>query len=140
MNEATAESRDHEALTVFVRHTLGCRCPDEFLSRIRLCEGPPGVAAAVEVGGRLLIYVVDGRRLQPAALTGVAAAGRRVRDTRGFNRFRLALVQAGRGGAQHAALEAAFHAAASDDERAHLHSLPADALPGVLRSKFQPPV
>jgi hypothetical protein len=139
MNDATADSPGYRALTVFVRDTLGCRCPDELLRRIRLCGGPPGIAAMVEVGGRLLIYVVDGRRLQPATVTDVAVAGCRVRDARGFNRFRLVLVDAGGGGVQRAALEAAFHAAASGDERAHLHSVSAEDLPSPLKDLLQPP-
>jgi hypothetical protein len=143
MSDPGPPTSEHAAIACFVRDTLGCSCPDETLRRIRLSDGrggaaPRGVSAVVEVGGRLLIYLVDGRRLQPATVTDVAVAGRHARDAQGFNRFRLVLAGAGDGGPEAAALTAAFQAAAGADDRAHLHAVPARDLPDSLKVLIQP--
>jgi hypothetical protein len=82
----------------FIRNALGCQCPDAVFRRIRVDECPkqfgdwPG-ARLISVGDRLLILVLhsDDSDLMHRALGGLLEEGRRLRESRGFNRFRLVI-------------------------------------------------
>ncbi|HET6497019.1 MAG TPA: hypothetical protein VFH61_16825 [Thermoleophilia bacterium] len=120
----------------FVRDVLGCTCPDDVFEDVRI--GLPALFDTHSVEGGLEILV--GRRLLIAIvpLAGIGnvvddvqailAGGRRVRDSREFNRYRLVLVgsldSATRGRLE--TLSGMF------DERVHLH-LVDDALFTELR-------
>jgi len=105
----------------FVREGLGCQCPEEVFERLRAVRDPDvgGLRALwrIEVGGRLLVYVLelgdarDLERLVPAA--------RAERERGGFQRLRVAVVDEDAGAVSR--LEAAWGRVAEDDPRAHLH-------------------
>jgi hypothetical protein len=89
----------HDGIRLFVRNTLGCGCSEEVF---RTLECVPGVClrddikldAGLTIGNRLLIYVftpaIHGEIEQQLAF--LASTGKRERDARGLNRFRLVIV------------------------------------------------
>ena len=122
----------------FIRDDLGCGCPDEVLERILVRKPGPSssgvrVDCEVDVGGRLLIHVVNALRIPEleAHLAVLVAQGRKERDDRGFNRFRLVvLVEAA---AQlKEVLDARFAGIEARDERTHLHIVTPNSFPGSL--------
>lgn len=122
----------------FVRGTLGCACPDEVFQQIETSALPgdlPGDLPGVRlvIGNRLLVYVALAPASLVAATRALVAAGRRERDARGWNRFRLVLATEAPEAERTAAADA-FASAAAGDERAHLHVLAPAALPAVLSS------
>ncbi len=124
----------HDRLTSFVRVTLGCGCPDEVFSEIVVrsmaADNPAPVRLAIEVGGRLLVHVIEeGPALtDPGLMPTVVEDGLRRRDQGGFNRFRLVVAVAGSDGAGDV-LESRFDAVSACDDRIHLHILPASSIP-----------
>ena len=136
MTEPAAIS--HPQATHFIRHTLGCGCPDEVFEHIRIDMLPEvflglPVDYMIDVGGRLLVAVcasADWRQVQQS-LTGILRRAREYRDRNGFNRFRL-VVAAEDADEARAVLQSVFDDAVSDgDEKMHLHVLKQAALPGV---------
>jgi hypothetical protein len=117
----------------FIRDTLGCGCPDEVFDHVAVVRGPLRAGSGesawwIEVGGRLLIAVVDVDEVAPAELTAIYAAAAHRRDADGFNRFRLVVASAQRT----EGLEAAFAPIGAADDRLHLHLVvPADLPPLV---------
>lgn len=118
-----------------VREVLGCGCPEEVFDRIAVGSptlySPPGGAQLVEleVGGRLLISVVDFAKMKDpvAERRALMAHGQTTRDTRGLNRFRLVLV----GDIPPAQAERLLAPRAEEDERTHLHLVAPSQLPGA---------
>ncbi|HVN71349.1 MAG TPA: hypothetical protein VMU10_04965 [Desulfomonilia bacterium] len=110
----------------FVRGTLGCECPDEVFERISIspvnpCPGLP-VDGSLEVGGRLLIYIsteADIRVLREN-LEKMILEGKKDRDKRGFNRFRL-VIATGSVKEIESILAPLFGALALKDDKVHLH-------------------
>ncbi len=136
MTEPAAIS--HPQATHFIRHTLGCGCPDEVFEHIRIDMLPEvfiglPVDYMIDVGGRLLVAVcasADWRQVQQS-LTGIVRRAREYRDRNGINRFRL-VVAAEDADEARAVLQSVFDDAVSDgDEKMHLHVLKQAALPGV---------
>lgn len=81
----------------FVQNTLGCTCPEavfkkqEFnsgitINNIKNCK-------KLCAGERLLIYMIDIESITdlPLSISSIIAEGRKERDSRGLNRFRLVL-------------------------------------------------
>jgi hypothetical protein len=129
----------------FVRTELGCACPAEVFADIRVVaqpSTPPGLPAdyGIEIGGRLLILMCQPERWQEAAdaLPQLVRWGRRERDRRGFNRFRL-VVPARDPAAARGVLESAFAGWGGSDERLHLHVIGLDALTGLSSEEDQSP-
>jgi hypothetical protein len=115
------------ALARFVRDVLGCGCPEEILRAIRVDRGRlvPGLDVEVtrlDVGGRLLVYVVPAAAAQPlpALVAAAVEAGVSERDRRGFNRFRLVLAADSPAALERPARDA-LAACERRDERVHLH-------------------
>lgn len=80
----------------YVRHRLGCGCPDQVFREIedeqRLLAGVP--CQRLAIGGRLLVYRVleDQLPARPVALVeALLVDGRAERDRLGFNRLRVVL-------------------------------------------------
>ncbi len=130
----TLTSDRGDELRVFVRETLGCGCPEEVLAHIEVREGSAaagveGVAAALEVGGRLLVWILVGGKGagEPGSFGALVRAGRCQRDARGFNRLRLVLPKPAQAEPGEKALSAIV--AEAGDERVHLHLLDPGDLP-----------
>jgi len=89
---------DKEKIKRFVRDTLGCGCPEEVFRSIdckRDVELGGGVIlhSMITIGNRLLIYVVyDNQDFVEKHLALLVSAGKKERDSRGLNRFRLVIV------------------------------------------------
>lgn len=118
----------------FVRGTLGCQCPDEVfqsisIDRVGTADGAASCTRLL-VGHRLLIYILDAASVGVAhgALADLVARGRRERDERGYNRFRL-VIACDEPASASTAVQHAFDEACGNDERAHLHCLPRALLP-----------
>ena len=123
------------ALIRFVRDVLGCGCPDEVLQSITVGRGRwvPAIEAEItrlDVGGRLLVYVVEPAGAEPltTVVSGAVAAGLADRERHGFNRFRLVLAT-GDPAAIKAAAREAFEACNLPDERVHLHVVAVEDCP-----------
>jgi hypothetical protein len=115
------------ALAGFVRDVLGCGCPEEVLRSITVDRGRfvPGLdleVARLDVGGRLLVYVLPASPSPPLGeLVAVAvAAGTSERDQRHFNRFRLVIAIDDPADLEETA-RSAFAGCHRPDDRVHLH-------------------
>jgi hypothetical protein len=111
----------------FIQNTLGCACPEEVF---RLIETRQNVRLnsfivldfAIIVGNRLLVYITN------AGSTGcveehlpvLMAAGKKERDEKGLNRFRLVLVADEPEEVRQVA-ERQFEELRGVDEKVHLH-------------------
>jgi hypothetical protein len=117
----------------FVQDTLGCTCPEavfknqEFdsgitINNIKHCK-------KLCVGERLLIYLIDIESITdlPSSISSLVNEGRRERDSRGLNRFRLVLgandIDAVRKEAR-----TAFESIDDLDDKLHLHVISKHAL------------
>ncbi len=125
------------AVTRFVREVIGCNCPDHVFRHIEVQRGSSAVKACaadceLRIGGRLLIVVTS----EPVArlsrhLAEVIAEGKRARDERKFNRFRL-VVQTMNADRESEQLFEAFESLSRKDERTHLHVLPKGQVPNFF--------
>ena len=124
----------------FIKDVLGCTCPDEVLADIQVVPDPDGFAGLpvdflLRVGGRLLVGVC----LTPMAfetaeiLAACVSSGKSLRDSWGFNRFRL-VVAFTDPGARASGLERWFKALPGIDERSHFHVVARDQVHGLLTS------
>ena len=131
------EATQHAALIKFVRHELGCKCPDEVFNSISLSEHPEAFSdfpksCLIGVGGQLLILLVNAHHWH--TLTGqldkLFRHGRQLRDSGGFNRFRLVIATPDATTAN-TLLTQAFTRLDNRDERLHLHVISPDRLPDL---------
>jgi len=107
----------------FVQKTLGCSCPENVFKKIVYQKAREGILGGkVDVGGRLLIYIitVDGKAGIQRVVHTALEQGVEERDNKGFNRFRLVLV-ASRPDALRSTAEQAFDSSEHIDEQTHLH-------------------
>lgn len=79
-----------------VRGLLGCTCPEEIFDHYQIRQQVIGSLPVVEVmmGERLLVWLIDGRRIVDPGqtLVNLLKGGLKERDQRGLNRFRLVVV------------------------------------------------
>jgi hypothetical protein len=79
-----------------VRGLLGCTCPEEIFDHYQIRQQVIGSLPVVEVmmGERLLVWIIDGRRIVDPGqtLVNLLKGGLKERDQRGLNRFRLVVV------------------------------------------------
>ncbi len=112
-----------ESVKDFVRKTLGCDCSEDVFSHIeneRDAEsGGATLKNKINVGNRLLVYIVEADDDSLKEIPALIMAGRKERDARGFNRFRLVLVSDDKK-LRKQSFEA-FKAMGVLDERIHLH-------------------
>ena len=86
-----------EAIKDFVQKTLGCGCPEEVFRQIEsqaeVLLGDHVRAGRINIGNRLLIYVVDIKAEETlmSLLPFLIEKGKTERDSLQFNRFRLVL-------------------------------------------------
>jgi len=123
----------------FVQGGLGCQCPEEIFNAVDCVDNFTSadgsvVKARINVGNRLLVYVVEmSGRMGGDYIRNLLKEGKRERDSRGFNRFRLAICTADREGVlsmlrdlSHSAdgNGSSLELAVGLDERVHAHILP----------------
>jgi len=125
----------------FVRDALGCACPPAVFEDVRLETGPaafpeiPG-ARLLAIGGRLLVLLVDAGAvdLEAPQIGALLRRGRELRDSGGFNRFRLVIVAPqGSAARRYAAIEP--DGGVAGDDRLHLHTIAPAQLPAWLSSQ-----
>jgi len=120
----------------FIRSTLGCGCPDEVLEWIECSQSEVDEdndlrLTRIDVGGRLLVYVIEAERdpsAAAAAVPTVVASGLVERETGGFNRLRV-VVATQDPDAIRPHVETSFAASAPLDDRIHIHVVATDNLP-----------
>jgi hypothetical protein len=117
-------AREH--IKIFVQETLGCGCPEEVFESIDCrngvsLEGRVALDACLTIGNRLLIYVVStgmqGKILE--FFPFLVRAGKKERDARGLNRFRLVIVCDDE--QERKALHESFAKIEGKDDKIHLH-------------------
>lgn len=123
-------------LRTFIRSTLGCGCPDEFLEWIQcthseLAQEEDTRITRIDVGGRLLVYVLEIEDLDRRAddsLPAVVAAAMVDRASGSFTRLRV-VVTADDPDEAAPRLERIFRESAPPDDHVHLHVLRPTDLP-----------
>ncbi len=117
----------------FIRDSLGCGCDEEVFRHIMVERGVRVGGATlvrkINVGNRLLVYVLEAGADTIKQLPLLVKAGRGERDARGFNRFRLVLLSNDKN-LKRAAFDA-FNAIEPLDEKVHLHVLRKDEAKGI---------
>jgi hypothetical protein len=112
-----------ESVKDFVRNTLGCDCSEDVFGHIEnerdVEAGGAALRNKINVGNRLLVYVVEANTGILKEMSALISAGKKERDSRGFNRFRLVLVSDDKK-LRKPAFEA-FKAIGATDEKIHLH-------------------
>jgi hypothetical protein len=127
-----------KTIEVFVRDTLGCRCPDEIFAdiSITLQRNPDNDHryTRLVLGNRLLVYVLGTQHSQAlhADVATLTTRGCADRNSNHLNRFRLVLT-ADRPGEAPDGVDTAFSGVAGHDDHVHLHFVAADRLPPALR-------
>ncbi len=112
-----------ESVKDFVRNILGCDCAEDVFKHIEneknVEAGGARLKNKINVGDRLLVYIVeeDGDILKK--MPALISAGKKERDSRGFNRFRLVLASDDKT-LRKRGFEA-FKAMGISDDRIHLH-------------------
>jgi hypothetical protein len=123
------------ALRAFVRETLGCSCPDSVFDAVERTQEVATLSRVPftrwVIGGRPLVYVASPTDGFEQIAVELALLGRRDRDARGLNRFRLVLASA-LAEADARAAERAFAKAAGEDAKAHLHCVAPERCEGLL--------
>lgn len=117
---------DKEKIKRFVQEALGCGCPEEVFRSID-CErhadlgGGVILHSIITIGNRLLVYVVhDNQDFVVKHLAFLISAGKKERDSRGLNRFRLVIVMDGFPG-NGDVIRRTFDELREKDENIHLH-------------------
>jgi hypothetical protein len=117
---------DKEKIKRFVQEALGCGCPEEVFRSIdckRHADLGGGVIlhSIITIGNRLLVYVVyDDQDFVVKHLAFLISAGKKERDSRGLNRFRLVIVMDGFPG-NGDVIRRTFDELREKDENIHLH-------------------
>jgi hypothetical protein len=127
---------DLKVIQRLVRHGLGCECPDEVFDDVVVgrptvfTEADPRSTVQVLVGRRLLVSLVEVNRLHDVRVEAeqLLMQGRRVRDARHLNRFRLVLV----GCCELEVVEALSARVARIDDRLHIHAFGPEDLAALL--------
>ncbi len=121
----------------FVRERLGCGCPDEVFSSIRVTHKPGSfdglpVDYLVEIGNRLLIAVIaqqDWHNIN-SAIEQIIHVGKQYRDLHGFNRFRFVIATTD--DEAMTSIQPVFDSLTGLDEKIHLHFIEPAALPEFM--------
>ncbi len=125
----------NEPYARFIRHTLGCTCPEEVFQNIRVATGLPRTEhppyVEITAGDRLLVRLLEWDGPDPAQLAALLTAGRADRDARGFNRFRL-VVATEHPGTLEGVMAEALRCTPDLDDRTHLHVVARDEVTGLI--------
>lgn len=118
-----------EKIKNFVQKKLGCKCPEEVFEFIDLkqnfkLDNDILLNARLNIGNRLLIYVLElnSPHLLKNNFAAIIAQGKRERDSKKFNRFRLVLIAEEEKDIAKSAIPL-FNSLIKKDEKMHLHVL-----------------
>jgi len=131
---------EKQELVSFVREGLGCGCPDEVFSFVQIKKKPDvfrglPIDYLVTIGDRLLVGICLSESLDSGMGEGIKkslAAGKKLRDSAGFNRFRL-VVASEEADSIASAIQEQFNDLAGLDDKVHLHVVRPSVIPGFLR-------
>lgn len=127
---------NNAALKTFVKHTLGCGCPDSVFEKIEVKKHHSGAFpnefTRIVVGDTLLIYIVRPASNTPLneSIQDAAVSGKDDRDSNCYNRFRLVLA-AQDYPAMSETIEKQFKESFATDDKMHIHFLPKDQIEGL---------
>lgn len=137
------DTATHNNLENFVRGPLGCNCPDKVFEKIDIIEDRNDFASAlgetlfpksrlISIGGILLVLTVEVESSEDIVLNmqAIFEQGKKIRDSKGFNRFRLAVATSNQAQMEET-LEPVFDALVGDDEKIHLHVVAHHQLPDL---------
>jgi hypothetical protein len=117
----------------FVRKKLGCDCDEEVFKLIKNEKGVEtgGVKLRnrINIGNRLLVYVMEGNAADLDKIAAVVRAGKGDRDTHAFNRIRLVFVTDDKGLKKTAG--DTFKAITGLDEKVHFHVMGKNEVTGL---------
>lgn len=136
---AAVNPKQHQTISDFARHILGCQCAEEVFRSIQLVD-IPAVAGypcqQIVIGGRLLIHVITGDNAFEliGSIQEIAVSGIRKRDQEGYNRFRLVVSLANCDG--EALLRAEFLKSVGGDDKAHLHLVMHSEVPDLNKQNL----
>lgn len=124
---------NRENIKSFVQQVLGCGCPEEVFGHIECTSNIKindiVLRSRINIGNRLLIYIRDADDVD--ALTSVLPvlinAGRKERDSLGFNRLRIVLAAKDIDAIKKAACN--IFESINKDEKIHLHIIQKDKIP-----------
>jgi hypothetical protein len=112
-----------ESVKDLVRNTLGCDCAEDVFSHIEnerdVKAGGAILKNKINVGNRLLVYVAEADEDVLEGMPALVSAGKKERDARGFNRFRLVLISDDKKIMKRS--RDVFKAMGISDEKIHLH-------------------
>ncbi len=126
---------DNILIKKFVQETLGCGCPEEVFRSIEVQRNVRlnsfiVLNAAIIIGNRLLIYVTEAgsEGCVEERLPVLVASGRKERDKKGLNRFRLVLAADDPEEIRRVAGKT-FEELRGNDEKVHLHIIRKSSIP-----------
>jgi hypothetical protein len=131
-----------ERIKHFIQHTLGCSCPEEVFqsidvrSNLRLSSFIT-LDSAIIIGNRLLVYIAEAGSAGciEEHLPVLVAAGKKERNEKGLNRFRLVLVADNPEEVRQIAVRQ-FEELRGNDEKVHLHVISRSAI--LFTTETQP--
>ena len=137
MTELTPE--ETQELVRFVREGLGCGCPDEVFSYIRIERNPDAfhglpIDYLIKIGDRLLVAICLSDKLNDelgADIRKSLAVCKQLRDCSGFNRFRL-VVTSEEADTTAAAIQNIFTGVTGLDDKVHWHVVKPSVMPRFL--------
>jgi len=112
-------------IKTFVQQTLGCGCPEDVFKYINsqssILLNNILLRNKINIGNKLLIFVIEVNRVDSLkeTLKLLVNAGKKERDSLGFNRFRLVIVADNPGILEQNACN--IFNSLEKDERIHLH-------------------
>jgi hypothetical protein len=130
----------NDAIKDFAVNVLGCACPDEVFSSIKLEKNPMLIGGfepsfAIRIGGRLMILGFAGEMIRSRvdSLAAIVAEGIRIRDGEKFNRLRIVAISDDPESDE--AIRAGFARIAGLDDRVHMHVVKKDVIDMMLAGR-----
>jgi len=130
---------EKQELISFVREGLGCGCPNEVFSFIQIKKKPDvlhglPIDYLVTIGDRLLVGICLSKSLDSGIDEDIKkslATAKQLRDSAGFNRFRL-VVASNKADSIAPAIQEQFNSLTGLDDRVHLHVIGPSRIPEFL--------
>jgi hypothetical protein len=127
--------KGNQSIKSFVQEVLGCTCPDQVFEQIEDRQASSHTSPqtrSIAIGGKLLVYIweVDDTSKLTENIYSLLESGRKERDQRGLNRFRLVLATEDTRTIKTRA-ELDFSRFKDLDENMHLHVIARQDLAGI---------